>query len=271
MDPFLSFIPTACAEGHFGKNCSFSCKCKNGASCDPVNGNCRCPPGVSGDLCQDGETLLFVSSLNAGFPAKIKSNYFKGTLDILHLQRSIFFGSGCPKGFYGKQCNKKCNCANNGRCHRTYGACLCDAGLYGRFCHLSESHRLHVNSFSCWATNYKRSGLLLLSLWLKYPWFLHLRLQRVPSGLLDPAVLKSVSVTSRTLSSVTAATAPVSVKLVTMVTPARKVSTVTKHKLCLCLYLYSCCLLQLYKYKTQKLQLPLEGQELYRNFDVLFC
>lgn len=90
MDPFLSFIPTACAEGHFGKNCSFSCKCKNGASCDPVNGNCRCPPGVSGDLCQDGETLLFVSSLNAGFPAKIKSNYFKGTLDILHLQRSIF-------------------------------------------------------------------------------------------------------------------------------------------------------------------------------------
>lgn len=47
--------------------------------------------------------------------------------------------AGCPKGFYGKQCNKKCNCANNGRCHRTYGACLCDAGLYGRFCHLRKS------------------------------------------------------------------------------------------------------------------------------------
>lgn len=46
---------------------------------------------------------------------------------------------GCPKGFYGKQCHKKCHCANRGRCHRLYGACLCDPGLYGRFCHLGES------------------------------------------------------------------------------------------------------------------------------------
>lgn len=43
---------------------------------------------------------------------------------------------GCPKGFFGKQCRKKCNCANRGRCHRIYGACLCDPGRYGRHCHL---------------------------------------------------------------------------------------------------------------------------------------
>lgn len=54
--PYLLFSNlAACSEGFFGKNCSFSCKCKNGASCDPVTGSCRCPPGVSGDLCQDGE------------------------------------------------------------------------------------------------------------------------------------------------------------------------------------------------------------------------
>lgn len=47
---------------------------------------------------------------------------------------------GCPRGFYGKHCAKKCHCANRGRCHRLYGACLCDPGLYGRFCHLGESH-----------------------------------------------------------------------------------------------------------------------------------
>lgn len=46
--------------------------------------------------------------------------------------------TGCPKGFYGKHCRKKCHCANRGRCHRLYGACLCDPGLYGRFCHLGE-------------------------------------------------------------------------------------------------------------------------------------
>ena len=50
--------------------------------------------------------------------------------------------TGCPKGFYGKQCHKKCHCANRGRCHRLYGACLCDPGLYGRFCHLGESSAL---------------------------------------------------------------------------------------------------------------------------------
>lgn len=56
----LFLILTACPEGHFGKNCSFPCKCKNGASCDSVNGNCRCPPGVSGELCQDGEFLVVI-------------------------------------------------------------------------------------------------------------------------------------------------------------------------------------------------------------------
>ncbi|CAF87931.1 unnamed protein product, partial [Tetraodon nigroviridis] len=43
-----------CPEGFFGKNCSFPSKCKNGGSCDPVTGSCRCPPGVSGEFCQDG-------------------------------------------------------------------------------------------------------------------------------------------------------------------------------------------------------------------------
>lgn len=45
----------ACAEGWFGRNCSLSCTCKNGGVCDPVTGSCRCPPGVSGELCQDGQ------------------------------------------------------------------------------------------------------------------------------------------------------------------------------------------------------------------------
>lgn len=125
------FVLTACSDGFFGKNCSFPCKCKNGASCDPVSGSCRCPPGVSGDLCQDGGFYPFVP---------------ENTCFLLHFPprhdlriSKWFLCAGCPKGFYGKQCNKKCNCANNGRCHRTYGACLCDPGLYGRFCHLRKS------------------------------------------------------------------------------------------------------------------------------------
>lgn len=62
----MSAPTLACPEGTFGRNCSFSCKCKNGATCDPVSGQCQCPPGVSGDMCQDGEsngTCLFHSTL----------------------------------------------------------------------------------------------------------------------------------------------------------------------------------------------------------------
>lgn len=271
MDPFLSFKLKACAEGHFGKNCSFSCKCKNGASCDPVNGNCRCPPGVSGDLCQDGETLLFVSSFNADFPAKIKSNYFKGTLDILHLQRSIFLVKVVLKASMGSSATRSVIVPiMDGATAPTERACVMPDSTDASVISVSPTAYTSTASHAKLQIT-KGQACCYFHCDFKYPWFLHLHLQRVPSGLLDPAVLKSVSVTSRTLSSVTAATAPVSVKLVTVVTPARKVSTVTKHKLCLCLYLYSCCLLQLYKYKTQKLQLPLEGQEIYRNFDVLFC
>ncbi|XP_012589978.1 PREDICTED: multiple epidermal growth factor-like domains protein 6 [Condylura cristata] len=89
--------PSACPPDTYGKNCSFSCSCQNGGTCDPQTGACRCPPGVSGAHCEDG----------------------------------------CPKGFYGRLCRKKCHCAHRGRCHRLYGACLCDPGLYGRFCHLA--------------------------------------------------------------------------------------------------------------------------------------
>lgn len=71
----LLFNPTACSEGFFGKNCSFPCKCKNGASCDPVSGSCRCPPGVSGDLCQDGEPSPYLFRVYVFFFSSIISQH----------------------------------------------------------------------------------------------------------------------------------------------------------------------------------------------------
>lgn len=81
---------------------------------------------------------------------------------------SISWSTGCPKGLYGKYCNKKCNCANNGRCHRTYGACLCDPGLYGRFCHLRELHvsRHQLLSFLSLPRMPPPTSCHILSLWL---------------------------------------------------------------------------------------------------------
>lgn len=60
-----SSVPlAACPPDTFGKNCSFSCSCQNGGTCDPVTGACRCPPGVGGAHCEDGGCS---PSLTSGF------------------------------------------------------------------------------------------------------------------------------------------------------------------------------------------------------------
>ena len=38
-----------CLPGTHGLDCSLECDCYNGAECDHVTGQCRCPPGYTGD------------------------------------------------------------------------------------------------------------------------------------------------------------------------------------------------------------------------------
>lgn len=52
--------PTACPALTFGHNCTQTCACFNGASCDPVHGRCRCAPGWMGPTCQQGKPHLAV-------------------------------------------------------------------------------------------------------------------------------------------------------------------------------------------------------------------
>ncbi|CAH6789216.1 Egfem1 [Phodopus roborovskii] len=100
-----------CLDGTFGLDCSLSCEdCMNGGRCQEGESGCLCPEGWNGILCNESSTLT--------------------TGD----QQAPL---GCLKGFFGKNCKRKCHCANNGHCHRVYGACICDLGRYGRFCHLS--------------------------------------------------------------------------------------------------------------------------------------
>lgn len=32
--------------------CQRTCKCQNGAKCDPETGKCNCPAGFTGDKCE---------------------------------------------------------------------------------------------------------------------------------------------------------------------------------------------------------------------------
>lgn len=41
-----------CPAGFFGKLCAQSCDCKHGHLCDPVTGQCVCPPGYLGEHCE---------------------------------------------------------------------------------------------------------------------------------------------------------------------------------------------------------------------------
>nr|XP_038958162.1 EGF-like and EMI domain-containing protein 1 isoform X2 [Rattus norvegicus] len=100
-----------CLDGTFGLDCSLSCEdCMNGGRCQEGKSGCFCPAGWSGLLCNESDSLRTVEDQQAPM--------------------------GCLKGFFGKNCKRKCHCANNAHCHRVYGACMCDPGRYGRFCHL---------------------------------------------------------------------------------------------------------------------------------------
>ncbi|XP_031232410.1 EGF-like and EMI domain-containing protein 1 isoform X3 [Mastomys coucha] len=101
-----------CLDGTFGLDCSLSCEdCMNGGRCQEGKSGCLCPAGWTGLICNESNILRTGEDQQAPV--------------------------GCLKGFFGKNCKRKCHCANNTHCHRVYGACMCDLGRYGRFCHLS--------------------------------------------------------------------------------------------------------------------------------------
>lgn len=59
---------TGCEEGYWGESCLEVCQCPDNATCDPVTGECRCPPGfkvssnnniqVDSRLCSCGQYYL---------------------------------------------------------------------------------------------------------------------------------------------------------------------------------------------------------------------
>lgn len=44
-----------CPLGFFGKDCSQSCQCQNGADCDHISGQCTCRRGFMGRQCEQSE------------------------------------------------------------------------------------------------------------------------------------------------------------------------------------------------------------------------
>ncbi len=83
-----------CPSGKFGLNCSQSCDCLNGASCEKATGECICRKGYSGSKCATRH---------------------------------------CPDDKFGEKCDKKCQChgTNSLHCDSWDGTCRCKPGFKG--------------------------------------------------------------------------------------------------------------------------------------------
>lgn len=53
----LHLLCSACEPGLFGAGCEERCQCVHGASCHHVTGQCQCPAGWRGKLCDKGMNL----------------------------------------------------------------------------------------------------------------------------------------------------------------------------------------------------------------------
>ncbi len=52
-----------CPRGRYGADCREICDCKNNGTCERVTGECHCPPGYYGHLCEHGKNKLHLFNL----------------------------------------------------------------------------------------------------------------------------------------------------------------------------------------------------------------
>lgn len=50
------------------------------------------------------------------------------------VNEDMFISTGCPSGYYGKDCAKLCSCGEGGQCHPATGKCICAPGRMGQSC-----------------------------------------------------------------------------------------------------------------------------------------
>src|SRR4029434_2166085 len=83
---------------------------------------------------------LCVSSLSLSLPPP----FFCLSSLSLFLSPSLPL-SGCPSGFYGRDCAEVCHCQNGADCDHISGQCGCRTGFIGSRCEQSE-YKQHVST-----------------------------------------------------------------------------------------------------------------------------
>ncbi|KRY35694.1 Multiple epidermal growth factor-like domains protein 11 [Trichinella spiralis] len=132
---------------HF-ENSFLSAACENGASCDPVSGECFCRTGYRGRhctlACSEGTYGENCAQLcHCKFSYDRQYGILKINDNVVQLDfRVIFFHfiplvKRCEKkcaGRHGQDCQWECQCKNNGQCDHITGICECTPGWTGILC-----------------------------------------------------------------------------------------------------------------------------------------
>ena len=64
IDTIMSILNIiGCPPENYGLMCRHACDCQNGATCDPVNGECTCTPGWRGTDCAEGKVTTSSAAL----------------------------------------------------------------------------------------------------------------------------------------------------------------------------------------------------------------
>ncbi|CAB1336827.1 unnamed protein product, partial [Coregonus sp. 'balchen'] len=130
----------SCLPGSYGKDCVLRCNCPHGTSCNHVSGECGCPPGFTGNgceqICQPG-----TYGLNCNQVCQCS-----GTNQLCHPDTGLCYCAPgyheCDIGRYGPNCERLCQCRNAGVCQTTTGTCQCLSGYIGADCNISECQRV---------------------------------------------------------------------------------------------------------------------------------
>lgn len=68
---------TECYDGQYGYMCNMPCFCAEGIKCDHLTGRCLCPPGLTGEKCDEGTESKYLSE-----EAKLCSKFSSSRIQI---------------------------------------------------------------------------------------------------------------------------------------------------------------------------------------------